>query len=356
MAQEPPVEPIVDKKANNVGKSLGNVPLHVFEKIVRRMDPHSIFEVSLISEPFLDKVTAFKYVAEYANWTVHPITKTLEIGMNNDIKLTFHIQHRPCRSNFDKLNANGKFGSISREEEKRDCVKYYFIRDYDQMGLFKEITEHVLSLFKVKKFRCYLYTDTALQELFMWNYTKTFFDFGVSVEETNAEQMTYLLENGKFTNLHLLTNVPNFNFPKQISTTNLAINNVKSLGVNNILDYGCPKIEVGEIEYGEFNTILKNWLAKENDSIESLNGTLRPPVSELFDGIKTRPTVFDIADYRLRVQVFNPENAVDIQRSTDGRIATIFVCERRFQIMTWHPKHFKYCSRSTKTRFGIIKN
>ncbi|CAL2043916.1 unnamed protein product [Caenorhabditis brenneri] len=84
--------------------------------------------------------------------------------------------------------------------------------------------------------------------------------------------------------------------------------------------------------------------------------TVRGNAWSMLEGIEHTPTCFSNFELQFRPINGHPtDNAVDIRRPTDGRLATVLMDHKLALLLVWHKKHFKFVSEGTKTKLRKLK-
>ncbi|EGT32436.1 hypothetical protein CAEBREN_24143 [Caenorhabditis brenneri] len=236
-------------------------------------------------------------------------------------------------------------------------MKVFAESEEAKMDLLDNITQHLLSIFWVRKFTARFLVKCDFENLFIWKYTKKFGKLIVEPLRYNEivvspKELHFLLEDIKIDDLELDLEVENWykypKYPLQGSTVNLL--NINFIDLDKLTigpDCVFFTIDKRRMRYHWIpsdccNRLLKEWIAGKNEKLEKLMfGTLEISDKDLLEGITTTATTFSKEQLHKRGVCTNcPLPILDIKRSTDGRLGTISRCEDCVTLFVWHSKHF----------------
>uniref|UniRef100_A0A1I7TRH9 F-box domain-containing protein n=1 Tax=Caenorhabditis tropicalis TaxID=1561998 RepID=A0A1I7TRH9_9PELO len=340
--------------------AIPHVPLR---RIVDHVDPVEVVRLALCHEDVHAHLSCLALRLPKLSWNITPEKITLELEFEST-KIVFIIS-TTLSYGLHELVTFRIHGKL---------ISGRWVKHNDQTTIYMRAVSLPVVMTFAEAFSSYLFSiynlfDTKITHtfcsgydipnLFVWKYSMSVLNLSVCRGSTvmSRDEFTWIMENLKPTIFFMDAEVIDFKYRQKINASTLHINNVSWVDMDDLLSLDVPimKFTGNRDQAVNFNALLRTWMAKKDDDVESVLFITALPQTqaEIFQGIEATPTQFRPIDLRLRVYDWQAQ-AFDITRPTDGRIGTVLFGGQFFQFLTWKEHHYKFVSRQTRQRMGRL--
>uniref|UniRef100_A0A1I7V227 FBA_2 domain-containing protein n=1 Tax=Caenorhabditis tropicalis TaxID=1561998 RepID=A0A1I7V227_9PELO len=336
---------------------LFDLPSFPLQTVLKCMDPTQVVELSFLYIHFKAALRTFQLPAVSIEWCIGGLQEAVIVDFGST-KMGFFVDEYEFESEEDKWNIGGRKVDVQRSTSGKG---FDLNPGTDSLKVLESVTDHLFKILKIQKCSCEISGQVDIKNLFIWRFSTNFFNFSIHYfySKMTPEEMTWMFENLEFHNAILAIRMKNFKYTKKVNTVNIELQCLDWVDKNSLLGMGYSNISI-RFAPVNLNSFIKQWMNNQNDALESFyvyDGKISHRKNKIEEGIPMTQSIFQKADYQLRARSTSSD-IMDIQRATDNRFATVIfsssIRQTDFQLLAWHEdKHFKYCCRETKKRFGI---